>query len=123
MIHVLGERPGGSVSTIYVIEPHANAVFADAALPFEPAALALDVAKPYPSDDRQQILAFDADGTVASVETGKHAFAWRLPGVIAGVLVVALVFNLGRILFRRRTVAVLAARSVEPDAMLLVHAP
>ena len=31
MVHVLGRTPDGSASTIYVIETHAKAVFADAA--------------------------------------------------------------------------------------------
>ncbi|HSO28371.1 MAG TPA: hypothetical protein VLS28_00580, partial [Candidatus Sulfomarinibacteraceae bacterium] len=37
MIHVLGTTPDGGAPTVYVVEPHANAVYADAALPFEPA--------------------------------------------------------------------------------------
>ncbi len=121
MVHVLGPAPGGSGWTIYVIEPHANAVFADARLPFEPSALGIDVAKPYPTDDRQQILAFAADGGVASVEIGKHAFAWRLPGVIAGALMAGLLYLLGRILFRRREVAVLAGLFGLVDGMFFVQ--
>ncbi|HET9613768.1 MAG TPA: hypothetical protein VFP22_03055, partial [Candidatus Limnocylindrales bacterium] len=34
MVHVLGTTPDGSASTVYVIEPHGNAVYADARLPF-----------------------------------------------------------------------------------------
>jgi predicted membrane-bound dolichyl-phosphate-mannose-protein mannosyltransferase len=121
MIHVLGTAPDGAGSTIYVIETHANAVFADAALPFEPSAWAPDFARPYPTDDRQQILAFDAAGDVASVETGKHAFAWRLPGVIAGVLTAALLYVLARILFRRREIADLVGIFALADGMLFVQ--
>ena len=121
MVHVLGPAPDGDGWTIYVIETHANAVFADARLPFEPAAWAVDVAKPYPSDDRQQILAFSGDGRVASVEIGKHAFAWRLPGVIAGVLMAGLLYLLARILFRRREVAVLAGVFGLVDGMFFVQ--
>ena len=36
LVHVLGRTPDGSASTVYVIEPHANAVYADAKLPFDP---------------------------------------------------------------------------------------
>jgi Gpi18-like mannosyltransferase len=121
MVHVLGATPDGAGWTIYVIEPHANAVFADARLPFEPSAWAIDVAKPYPSTDRQQILAFAGDGGVASVEIGKHAFAWRLPGVIAGALMAGLLYLLTRILFRRREVAVLVGIFAIADGMFFVQ--
>ena len=46
----------------------------------------------------------------ASIEVGSHAFAWRLPGVIAGALTAACLYLLARILFRRRLVAGLVAR-------------
>ena len=121
MVHVLGPTTDGAGSTIYVIEPHANAVFADARLPFEPSAWAVDVAQAYPSTDRQQILAFAGDGPVASVEIGKHAFAWRLPGVIAGALMAALVYLLARILFRRREIGVLVGIFAIADGMLFVQ--
>jgi hypothetical protein len=121
MVHVLGTTPDGEGSTIYVIEPHGNAVFADARLPFAPSALAVDVAKPYPSDDRQQILAFDPNGQLATVELGKHAFAWRLPGVVAGALMAGLLYLLTRILFRRRTVALLVGLLAIADGMFFVQ--
>jgi hypothetical protein len=121
MVHVLGTTPNGHDSTIYVIEPHGNAVFADARLPFAPAALAVDVARNYPSADRQQILAFDASGHLATVELGKHAFAWRLPGVIAGALMAGLLYLLTRILFRRRTVALLVGVLAIADGMFFVQ--
>ncbi|HEU4920284.1 MAG TPA: phospholipid carrier-dependent glycosyltransferase [Candidatus Limnocylindrales bacterium] len=121
MVHVLGTAPSGEGRTIYVIETHANAVFADATLPFEPAAWAPDFAKRYPSDDRQQILAIAADGTAASVETGRTPFAWRLPGVIAGALMALLMYVLTRLLFRRREVAILVGIFALVDGMLFVQ--
>lgn len=121
MVHVLGRTPDGSSSTIYVIEPHANAVYADARLPFEPAAWATDAAPLYPAEDRQAILAFSADGSSASVDIGSHAFAWRLPGVLAGTLTAVLIYLLARILFRRRSVAVLAGLFTLLDGMLFVQ--
>ena len=40
----------------------------------------------YPSDDRQQILRFvGRRARSSSVDIGNHAFAWRVPGVLAGV--------------------------------------
>jgi len=121
MVHVVGATPDGQASTIYVIEPHGNAVFADARLPFEPAALAVDVARDYPSSDREQILAFDGSGQLATVELGKHAFAWRLPGVIAGALMAGLLYLLTRILFRRRTVALFVGVLAIADGMFFVQ--
>ncbi len=120
-VHVLGRTPDGSSPTIYVVEPHANAVYADARLPFEPAAWATDVAPLYPAEDRQTILAFSAAGSSASVDIGSHAFAWRLPGVLAGTLTAVLIYLLARILFRRRAVAVLAGLFTLVDGMLFVQ--
>ena len=50
----------------------------------------------------------------ASIDMGSHAFAWRLPGVIAGAITAALLYLLARILFRRRLVAGLG-RALRPD--------
>ena len=107
--------------TVYVIEPHGNAVYADSALPWAPSAIVMDDNQKYPSFDRQQLLAFAADGTVASIEIGKHAYAWRLPGVIAGVLMALFLYVLARLLFRRRAIAVIAAIVVLVDGMLFAQ--
>ncbi|MFL5775277.1 MAG: phospholipid carrier-dependent glycosyltransferase [Chloroflexota bacterium] len=121
MVHVLGVQPDGEGSTIYVIEPHGNAVFADSPLPFDPVEVLMDSAQLYPTDDRQQILAFESGGEVASVEVGKHEFAWRVPGVLAGAAMAAFLYVLGRILFRRREVAVLVGLFALVDGMLFVQ--
>ena len=121
MVHVLGTAPDGSGDTIYVVEPHANAVYADARLPFAASAWALDADAGHPSGDRQAILVTSADGTLATVDAGNHAFAWRIPGVIAGALMAGLVFLLVRILFRRREIAVIAGILVLVDGMLFVQ--
>jgi hypothetical protein len=121
MVHVLGRTPDGSAATVYVIEPHARAVYADARLPIEPSAWAIDVERPYPTDDREQILVFDAAGTAASVEIGQHEFAWRLPGVLAGAAMAGFLYVLARILFRRRSVALLVGLMTVADGMLFVQ--
>ncbi len=89
MVHVLGATPDDGSPTVYVIEPNGNAVYADARLPYAPTAWANDTNTLFPSSDRQQLLVFGGGGESASVEVGKHAFAWRVPGVIAGALTVA----------------------------------
>jgi Gpi18-like mannosyltransferase len=117
---ITSEAPPGS-DTIYVVEPHGNAIYADAALPYVPVAMVLDENQNYPSTDREQLLAFDGGGEVASVAIGRHAYAWRVPGVIAGVLMAMFLYVLARLLFRRREVAVLLGIIVLVDGMLFVQ--
>ncbi|MFL5685847.1 MAG: phospholipid carrier-dependent glycosyltransferase [Chloroflexota bacterium] len=133
MVHILGRAPSGPGSpsdrwTVYVVEPHGNtapigAVYADALLPaeFTPVDWAMDVEPEYQTDDRQDLLVFDGDGTVASIDIGSHAFAWRLPGVIAGVLMGACLYVLARVLFARRSVAVAVAALTLLDGMFFVQ--
>ena len=126
MVHILGLAPGAPADgpwTVYVVEPHGNAVFADARLPddFVPAAWGIDFNPQYPSEDRQQLLVFDGDGASAAIDTGSHAFAWRFPGVIAGALTAALLYLLARILFRRRLIAGLVGLFVLFDGMFFVQ--
>jgi Gpi18-like mannosyltransferase len=125
-VHILGLAPGatdGGPWTVYVVEPHGNAVYADARLPdgFVPSAWGADFNPGYPSEDRQQLLVFDGAGEMAAIDTGSHAFAWRLPGVIAGALTAALLYLLTRILFRRRLVAGLVGLFVLADGMFFVQ--
>ena len=133
MVHILGLAPDATTTgadaadgpwTVYVVEPHAKAVFADARLGdgFVPAAWAADINDQYPSADRQDLLVFDGSGSMASIELGSHAFAWRLPGVIAGTLTLVCLYLLARILFRRRLVAGLVGLFVLVDGMFFVQA-
>ncbi len=121
IVHALGRTPDGTGWTVYVVEPRGNSVFADARLPFAPAAWATDVNPDLPATDREQLLVFGGDGSAASVDIGQHAFAWRLPGVIAGALMAGLLFLLARILFRRRSVAILAGLFGLLDGMFFVQ--
>ncbi len=142
MIHILGHAPttAGTFEpppatgpdpawTVYVVETHGgdesrgSAVFADARLGagFVPVAWAADVNADYPSTDRQELLVFDGSGSMSSIDIGSHAFAWRLPGVIAGALTALFLYLLMRILFRRRLVAVLTGLFVLVDGMFFVQ--
>jgi Gpi18-like mannosyltransferase len=121
MVHVLGVAPDASGSTVYAIEAHANAVFADARLPFEPTAWVMDSAALYPAADRQEVIALSGDGSTATVEVGRNPFAWRLPGVIAGVLMAGLLYVLTRLLFRRRSVALMAGLLVLFEGLLFTQ--
>lgn len=127
-VHILGRAPGATGSptdpwTVYVIEPHGNAVYADAGLPatMSPSAWVMDVEADYPANDRQQLLVFGSSGSTASIDVGSNAFAWRLPGVIAGALMALSLYVLARILFRRRLVAGLVAVFAVFDGMLFVQ--
>jgi hypothetical protein len=133
-VHILGRaygpgRAGDGDWTVYVVEPHGSsesrgsAVYADARLPagLVPTGWALDVESQYPANDREQLLVFGSAGQVASIGTGSHAFAWRLPGVIAGALMSLCLYLLARILFRRRLVAGLVAAFTLLDGMLFVQ--
>ena len=124
MVHIEGTVQDGDAAgqpTVYVIEPHGKAVYADAALPWQPAAIVMDDNQEYPATDRQQLLAFGSDGTVASVAIGKHAYAWRVPGVIAGVLMALFLYVLARLLFQRRAIAVILGLVVLADGMLFAQ--
>lgn len=124
MVHLEGSVPGGGpegATTIYVIEPHGNSVYADARLPFSPAAIVMDENQDYPSTDRQQLLAFDPGGRVAAVQVGRHAYAWRVPGVLAGVLMALFLYVLARLLFQRRSVAVIVGIVAVLDGMLFAQ--
>ncbi|HEY4227611.1 MAG TPA: phospholipid carrier-dependent glycosyltransferase [Candidatus Limnocylindrales bacterium] len=125
MVHIEGSVPTADGSTgadtIYVVEPHAKAVYADAQLGFVPAVMVMDQNEQYPSSDREQLLAFDAGGDVAAVEIGRHAYAWRVPGVVAGVLMFVFLYILARLLFRRRSIAVIVGLIVLTDGMLFAQ--
>ena len=44
-----------------------------------------------------------------SIGIGGNAFGWRLPGVLLGVLGAALLYLLARVLFARRSIALIVA--------------
>ena len=123
LVEVLGARPDGDGTTIYVLEPHGDppAVFADHQLAFDPTAWVLDHNPDFPTDSRGAILAFSAEGEAAAVDVGHYHFAWRLPGVILGALTVGVLFLLARVLFARREVGILVGLFVLLDGMFFVQ--
>jgi 4-amino-4-deoxy-L-arabinose transferase-like glycosyltransferase len=120
MLHVLGSGPEGS-AVLYTVEPILRTVFTHVDLPFEPAAWVLDVQGHEPILDRQRVLAFSAAGPVAVVDLGNYSAAWRLPGVVAGALMASLLYLLTRILFQRRTVALLLAILLPIEGLLFAQ--
>ncbi len=121
LLHVLGTAPSGS-PTVYVVTPQSNAVFGDVALPFAPSTWVLDVQPADPSRDRERILTFSPSGAVVSVAIGSQSFGWRLPGAFLGALTVGLVYLLALVLFRRRSIALIAAGLLLVDGLAFQQA-
>jgi 4-amino-4-deoxy-L-arabinose transferase-like glycosyltransferase len=121
VVQVLGKTPDGSAWTVYAIETNGNAVFSDAVLPFEPAALGLDSTRQMPWSNREQLLAFSADGSMATVNVGQFAFSWRIMGVFFGAVMAVCLYLLARILFKRRSVGLLVALFTLTDGMFFAQ--
>ena len=82
----------------------------------------MDAQHDYPAEDRNDIIAISPTGQLSTVDTGNNQFAYRFPGVLLGALTAALIFLLARFLFRRRSVAVIAAILVLVDGMFFANA-
>jgi hypothetical protein len=121
VVQALGRTPDGTGWTVYAIETNGDAVFSDAQLPFQPVAIGLDSTPTMPDTDREAILAFSPNGSMASVDVGQFAFSWRIVGVLFGALMAACLYLLVRLLFRRRTIALLVALFSLTDGMLFVQ--
>jgi LysM repeat protein/4-amino-4-deoxy-L-arabinose transferase-like glycosyltransferase len=117
----LGRTPDGTGWTVYAIESNGNTVFSDAKLPFEPVAFGLDSSPLQPDLDREQVLAFAPDGSLATVDVGQFAFSWRIIGVLFGALMAVCLYLLVRLLFRRRSIGLLVALFSLTDGMLFVQ--
>lgn len=120
LVHALGDSPEGG-PTVYVVEPHGNAVFVDVPLPTEPQHLLVDTQPGRPDADRGELLAIAADGTLASVSIDGNAFGWRLPGMLLGALAAGLLYLLARVLFARRSVGIIAAVLIVAEGMLFAN--
>jgi Gpi18-like mannosyltransferase len=117
LVHVLG-KTRDDVPTVYVVEPNDNAVFADAQLSFQPVAWVVDAQPNDPGSDRERVLAFSGPGSYATIDAGSNAFAWRLPGVIAGALLAGLLYLLAMLLFHRRSVGLIFAALISIDGLM-----
>ena len=118
---ILGRTPDGSGWTIYALETNGTAVFSDARLPFEPIALGLDSSPMLPDTNRESMLAFAPDGSMATVDVGQFAYSWRIMGVLFGALMAVCLYLLARLLFKRRSIGLLVALFSLTDGMLFVQ--
>ena len=119
--HALGRTPDGKGWTIYAVETNGDAVFDDAQLSFQPVAIGLDSSPLLADGNHEQILAFSPNGSIAVVDVGQFAFSWRIVGVLFGVLMAVCLYLLVRLLFKRRSIALLVALFSLTDGMLFVQ--
>jgi predicted membrane-bound dolichyl-phosphate-mannose-protein mannosyltransferase len=101
------------------------ATFDATELPGEPLAFAFDVSGHSQGDDHGRLIvattgAGGGDAQLVALDAGSNAFAWRLSGVVFGVVLVALVYLLAATMFSRRRIAVLAGGFMAFDAMSYV---
>jgi len=132
IVYVAGVSASGA-NELWPLEPHVEArgegsiglaAFDATALPGTPVAMDFDVAATSQADDHGRLLvstvADDGSASIARVDAGSNAFAWRLAGVIFGALLVGIIYLLTATLFGRRRIAVLAAAFVALDPMSYV---
>ncbi len=120
LVHVVGDAPDGG-PTIYVVEPKGGSVFIDVPLAAPPDHLLADTLAQRPDLDRTELIAITGEGALTTIGIGGNAFGWRLPGMLMGVLSAALLYLLARVLFARRSVAVIAAVLVVAEGMLFAN--
>ena len=129
LVYVAGSTAGGD-PRVWTLERHVErrgdgtiglAAFDATPLPGTATAMAFDVADTAHGDDRARLLvataASDGAAAVVEIDVGSNGFAWRLAGVLAGSVLVALVYLLAATMFSRRRIAVLAAAFVAIDGM------
>ena len=132
IVYVAGTSPDGTPEA-WTIEPHVESrragtigagVFDTTTLPGTPLALAFDAASTAQGDDHARLLVSTAGGSgggsVARIDAGSNAFAWRLAGIVFGAALVGLIYLLAATMFSRRRIAVLAAGFVAIDGMSFV---
>ncbi len=97
---------------VVVVEVHGASPFA--AIPVSGSLLAVD------NDDDKLLVA--GAGGVELIETGRHALAWRLPGVVLGAILAFFLVLLARRLFASPIVAWLVGAAVLLDGSMFAQA-
>ncbi|HEX5040474.1 MAG TPA: phospholipid carrier-dependent glycosyltransferase [Candidatus Limnocylindria bacterium] len=131
LIQVAGTTAAGA-GEVWTIEPHIErrddttigmAAFDATALPGQPLAMAYDIASTSQGDDHGRLLvsaAGSGGASIAAIDVGSNAFAWRISGVVFGSILVGLIYLLTATMFGRRRIAILAAAFVALDGMSFV---
>ncbi len=110
---------------VWVIEPHGDGrsgygVYDEVGIGGEPLVMGFDVSDTSQTDDHGQLIVATAaggDGALVRIDIADNAFAWRFAATIFGALLAGLVYLLGAMLFRRRSIAILAGVFVAIDLM------
>ncbi|MBM4421603.1 MAG: phospholipid carrier-dependent glycosyltransferase, partial [Chloroflexi bacterium] len=100
---------GATGDAVVVIEPHGVSPFAS--IPARGALLGVD-------GEGDTLVVADETGAASRIETGRHALAWRLPGVLAGSLLAFVMVLLARRLFAARAVAIITGIVVVLDGSM-----
>ncbi|MEO7295994.1 MAG: phospholipid carrier-dependent glycosyltransferase [Candidatus Limnocylindria bacterium] len=128
IVYVAGVTEAGEPA-VWPIEPHLDdrndtsaglAAFDETILEAPALAMTFDVSADSQADDQGRLILSTGDGALVRLDAGSNAFAWRLAGVVFGVLLVALVYLLAATMFGRRRIAALAAGFVAIDGMSYV---
>ncbi|MDQ3690128.1 MAG: phospholipid carrier-dependent glycosyltransferase [Chloroflexota bacterium] len=128
IVYVAGVSEAGE-PVVWPIEPHIDdrndtsaglAAFDRTTLPAPALAMAFDISADSQPDDQGRLVLSTGDGALVRLDAGSNAFAWRLAGVVFGVLLVALVYLLVATMFGRRRIALLASGFVAIDGMSYV---
>ncbi|HEY7451120.1 MAG TPA: phospholipid carrier-dependent glycosyltransferase, partial [Candidatus Limnocylindria bacterium] len=119
LVYVAGD------SELWVIEPHGDSrsgygVYDTAPITGTASAMGFDISDTSQTDDQGVLLvagATDDEAAITQIDVSQNAFAWRFAPTIFGSLLAGLVYLLSALLFRRRSIAILAGVFVAIDLM------
>jgi predicted membrane-bound dolichyl-phosphate-mannose-protein mannosyltransferase len=119
LIYVAGE------DAVWVIEPHGDSrsgygVYDEVDIRGTPAGVGFDISDTSQTDDHGQLIVATADDEGAElvrIYVGDNAYAWRIAATVFGAALAGLVYLLTAMLFRRRSIAILAGVFVAVDLM------
>jgi Gpi18-like mannosyltransferase/predicted membrane-bound dolichyl-phosphate-mannose-protein mannosyltransferase len=119
LVYVAGE------GSVWVIEPHGDGrsgfgIYDVVAIDGSPTAVGFDVSDTSQTDDHGELIVATATadgGTLTRIDVSQNAMAWRFAATLFGAFLAGLVYLLTAMLFRRRSIAVLAGVFVAIDLM------
>ncbi len=135
IVYASGTDATSGKPVVWTIQPLGDnrsgfATFDTTELPGAATAMAMDVSNHGESDDDARLLVATTQtgqpagsptsASLVGVDAGSNAFAWRLMGIVFGAILVALIYLLAATMFRRRTIAILAAAFTTFDGMSYV---